>query len=492
MTRGLDFTLPPRPIDAPATKWLREALRSTIVQGTLRPGSRIPSSRELARTYQLARGTVVSALDDLRAEGYLISAQGSGMYVCARLPNHLLECAALKRRKTGRRASSLQTLSSFGKALHPFSHHVSMHTRAFRTNLPALAAFPTALWARTVSRSLRQITASQLVSTTSAGYEPLRVAVSEYLISSRGANCTPEDVVIVSGVREALDLTSRILLDPGSNVLIEDPGYQLSYTAFRAARATLVPMSIDAEGAAPATEQIQAARLLYLTPGHQFPTGVTMSAARRLAILHRVTQTGAYIFEDDYDSEFRYSGKPLPVLQGLDQSDRVILAGSFNKTMFPALRIGYVVVPPQLKQAFLRLKALTSVQPIGDQLALSDFLHEGYFGRHLRQMRKLYADRYCTLSECVERHLSEHLKLSPIQAGLQTAAWLRPGLVAESVRCEAAQLNVDVLPLSLYSYKLSAPEGIQLGFAAIDQKAIEHGVQVLKRAIDRASTRRER
>ena len=479
---GLDFTLAPRAAGVASTQWLRDALRSAITNGAIAPGKQIPSSRCLARTYGLARGTAVTAIDDVRSEGYLRSVRGSGVFVRRSLPNTFLE-APRTPVKTSALSMAKVSLSATSDNTGSYSHFTTLHTNAFRTNLPALDRFPRALWARTVSACLRRITQKEMHPGSRAGYDDLRQALAEYLRSSRGANCRPEQVVIISGVREAIDLTARLLLNPGDRVLVEDPGYQGAHTAFRAARAKLEPMMIDAEGAAPKGDQYHRARLIYLTPGHQFPTGVTMSAARRLDILGRAAKASAYILEDDYDSEFRYKGRPLPVLQGLDRNERVILAGSFNKTMFPALRLGYMVLPTPLVEPLLRLKALGHIQSITDQMAFSEFLRQGHFARHLRQMRKLYVERYRALSHGVDLHLRDYLTLSPIQAGLQTVGWLEEGLNAEVVASAAAKRSLDVVPVSRYSLKLSLPEGIQIGFAGVDSDQMEDAVKKLASAI---------
>ena len=247
-------------------------------------------------------------------------------------------------------------------------------------------------------------------------------------------------------------------------------------------------MPVDVEGAAPHAAQFKGARLVYLTPGHQFPIGVTMSASRRMEILHLAAKSGTYVFEDDYDSEFRYEGRPLPVLQGLDRNEKVILAGSFNKTMFSSLRLGYMVLPQPLVEPFLRLKALIGTQSVADQIAFCEFLHQGHFERHLRQMRRLYAERYNILSKHVTRELGDFLTLSPIQAGLQTVAWLREGLNAEAIAKAATARNVDVIPMGRYVLHLNVPEGIQLGFAAVNERAIRMGIRALA-AVLRAHAR---
>ncbi|MGA7157404.1 MAG: PLP-dependent aminotransferase family protein [Acidobacteriaceae bacterium] len=482
--RGLGLMLKPRSTGEPVTQWLRDALRHAIVTGVIVPGGKLPSSRELSRAYGLARGTAVTALEELRAEGYLKGIRGSGLYVRSPLPDVLLEARAPSVKDRDTSAAKIH-LSRFAKNVEPYSHYSTLATYAFRTNLPALDRFPTGLWARITSRSLRRSTVRELFSAGPGGHEDLRSAIAEYLVTTRGAHCDASQVVIVSGVREALDLATRLLIDPGDRVLVEDPGYHVAYASFRAAGARLISVPIDDEGAAPTSADIKHSKLMYLTPGHQFPTGATMSAARRLDILSNVSKSGAYIFEDDYDSEFRYVGRPLPVLQGLGRSDRVILAGSFNKTMFSALRLGYVVVPPALVEPLLRVKALSQTQAIADQLAFCEFLREGHFARHLRRMRKLYAERYEMLRDSVTRLLSDYVSLSPIQAGMQTVAWLKQGLNAEVVARSALRRNVDVIPLSRYVLKAKLPEGIQLGFAGVDELAIERGVRVLASVMKR-------
>lgn len=486
--KGLDFTLPPRKVGEPTTQWLRDALRSAIVRGVVRRGGKIPSSRELARMYGVARGTAVTAVDDLRAEGYLQAIRGSGVYASRLLPNKLLEARSSTPNSSpasGERA----ILSEFGKRVGTYPRHSTMGTKAFRTNLPALDRFPSSLWARTMSSSLRRVTASQLYPSDPGGYEGLRCTIADYLTSSRGAVCSPEQVVIVSGVREAVDLTARLLLNRGDRVLVEDPGYPAVYRTLEANGARLIPMPLDAEGASPLPIGSNRPRLLYVTPGHQFPTGITMSAARRLEILSYAAKADAYIFEDDYDSEYRYQGRPLPVLQGLDQSGRVILAGSFNKTMFLALRLGYMVLPRPLVNPFLRLRALSQIQSVADQIAFCEFLRDGHFGRHLRQMRRLYASRYEMLSRSFRIHMNDFATLSPIQAGLQTVAWLGQGLSAEAVAAAAEKRNIDLIPVGRYSLHLKIPEGLQLGFAAVEEEEIEHGVKTLASIVRRQRKR---
>ncbi len=481
--RSFELVLPPRGAGVPSYHWLRDTLRSEILRGGIKPGQRIPATRDLARQYALSRGTVLTAIEDLRAEGYVYGVRGSGTFVSQALPERFLP-----RRKQNSGASlppanKPPRLSDFGRRLKPFEHFYGRTSSAFRTNLPALELFPTALWAQVASRRLRQLTSRQLLGCDAAGFEPLRNAVTQYLRVSRGVRCDPSQIIILSGIQEALDLVARLLLNVGDRVLIEDPGYQVAYRVFEAAGAKLVPMPIDSQGAAPRERDIRDARLLYVTPGHQFPTGVTMPFTRRVDLLHHAHVEGAYIFEDDHDSEYRYSGSPLPAMQGLDRHGVVLFAGSFNKVLFPSFRMGYIVLPPQLVEVFTRAKTLiTRHHSVIDQAVLCDFIELGHFGRHLRRTRKIYAERLSALSYYAQKHLCDFVELSEIEAGLQTVGWLRPGLSAEAVTLEAARRDVDVVPLSRYLHRLTVRDGLQIGFAAVDEAAIELGTKRLAEA----------
>ncbi len=478
--QAFDLILPPRRDGVPSYHWLRDTLRSEILRGGLLPGQRIPATRDFARQYGLSRGTILSAIDDLRSEGYLYGVRGSGTFVSKALPERFLPRPKLHSVFPVPEARMPPRISEYAKRVKPFEHFYDFSTRAFRTNLPALELFPTALWGQVASRRLRQLTSRQLLGCGSAGYEPLRQAVAQYLVTSRGVRCDMSQVVIVSGVQEALDMVARLLLNFGDRVLIEDPGYQVAYTAFNAVGARLVPVPIDGDGAAPRERDFRNARLMYVTPGHQFPTGVTMPFTRRVDILHHAHKAGTYIFEDDHDSEYRYSGSPLPAMQGLDRHGIVIFAGSFNKVLFPSLRMGYMVLPSQLVDVFTRTKALvTRHHSVIDQAVLCDFIELGHFSRHLRRTRKLYSERFSALSHYSRKHLPEFLDLSKIEAGLQTVGWLKQGLAAEAVSAEAAKRNVDVVPLSRYLNSFAIREGLQIGFAAVDEAAIEAGTKSL-------------
>ena len=322
------------------------------------------------------------------------------------------------------------------------------------------------------------------------GYVPLRQAVAEYLISSRGVKCAPQQVAIVSGVQEGLDLAARLFLNPGDKVCVESPGYPGAALAFQAVGAKICAAGVDEDGIRIAELPARGVRLLYVTPGHQFPLGTTMSLARRLQVLAWALKSGAMIFEDDYDSEYRYSGRPIPALQGLDAHGIVLYAGSFSKVLFPALRLGYLVVPEDLVTRLEAIKSLTTRHaPMLEQLVLRDFIVEGHFGRHLRRMREVYAERLSVLAEEARSKLAGLLEISTVQAGLQTVGWLRDGIGGKAA---ASDRGVDVTPVNRYSHGRTAREGLQLGFAAVDSREIRRGVRELAAALEGLRAHRTR
>jgi len=489
LAAAFELALPPRDPTVPAYRWLYASLRAEILCGRLRPGARLPSTRDLANQYGLARGTIVNAFEQLKSEGYVEGSVGSGTHVSKVLPEKLLHVSSERvvLDHAARLALHLkrQPLSDYGRRAKLFSGYENRPIRAFRANLPALDLFPTTLWTKITLRCLRRISTRQLMGCDPLGYIPLRQAVAQYLSTSRGVRCVAEQVAIVSGVQEALDLTARLLLSPGDRVCVENPGYPGAVLVFQASRARIFAAGVDNEGIEIRQLPSHGVRLIYVTPGHQFPLGTTMSLARRLQLLEWARKSGATIFEDDYDSEYRYSGRPIPALQGLDDRGLVLYAGSFSKVLFPALRLGYVVVPFDLLHHFEAIQSLTSRHaPLLEQLVLTDFITEGHFGRHLRRMREVYAERLSVLLEEARLRLAGLLEISSVEAGLQTAGRLCGGIDAESAAAAGAKRNVDVTPVDRYSQGKVVPEGLQLGFAALDLKEIRRGVRELAIALE--------
>jgi len=485
---AFDLTLPSRRHGIAAYRWLHDSLCTEILQGRLRPGTRLPATRDLASQYGLARGTIIAAFEQLKSEGYLEGTMGSGTFVSRVLPEELLHVQQGNSAAPLRRRIRQPRLSDYGRRVRLFGGYGDHPIRAFRSNLPALDLFPAGVWARLTSRRLRNISRAQLMGCGPLGHPPLRQAIAEYLITSRGVRCTAEQVVIVSGAQEALDLASRLLLNFGDSVCVEDPGYPGATLAFQTVGAKIYKAGLDGEGIDVGELPARGVRLLYVTPGHQFPLGMTMSLARRLQLLNWARKSGALIFEDDYDSEYRYSGRPIPSLQGLDRSGSVLYAGSFSKVLFPALRLGYLVVPDNLLAPVGAMKSLTNRHaPMLEQLVLSDFIGEGHFGRHLRRMREVYAERLSILME-ESRSSLDGLDMSEVQAGLQTVGWLKEGIDAERVAAAAKQRNVQVMPAKRYGRGKFAREGLILGFAAIDGKEIRRGCRELAAVLKRFGT----
>jgi GntR family transcriptional regulator/MocR family aminotransferase len=304
-------------------------------------------------------------------------------------------------------------------------------------------------------------------------------------------NCVPEQIAIVSGVQEALDLTARLFLNSGDRVCLENPGFPGAAMAFEAVGAKVSAVRVDDEGMELPGAGSRGARLVYITPGHQFPLGITMSLTRRLELLKWAGNYGAIIFEDDYDSEFRYSGRPVPALQGLDRNGIVLFAGSFSKVLFPSLRLGYLVIPADLVNLFSAMISLTTRHAeLPEQAVLCDFISEGHFGRHLRRMREVYAERLSVLLEGAREKLAGLLEISEVEAGLQTVGWLCKGIDGETATRAAAVRDVEIFPLSRYNRGGVAREGLQLGFAAVDEREIRRGVQELAIALAEELTRK--
>ena len=467
---------------------LYEGLRQAVLRGQIRGGERLPSTRLLAQDLGVSRNTVTSAYEQLLAEGYIEARVGSGTCVARSLPDELLSASTggVKVRKQSARRRSL---SSRGQMLS--SRPVRVLTaggrpQPFASGLPDLHEFPFATWARLMSRHWRRPGYSLVGYGDPAGYRPLREAIAAYLRGSRAVRCETEQIVIVSGSQQALDISARLLLDAGDTALLEDPGYPGARVALLAAGASLLRLPVDGEGAdihavAPSAMRAQVA---FVTPSHHFPLGVTMTIARRLALLEWAERAGAWILEDDYDSEYRYRGKPLPSLQGLDPAGRVLYMGSFSKTMFPSLRLGFIVLPAGLVEAFRRARSvIDGHSPTTEQAVLADFIAEGHFARHIRRMRALYEERQSALVEAAGRELAGRLDVPPSDGGMHLVGWLHSGVDdVKASECALAQ-GVFVRPLSSCSVSKVRRGGLLLGYAALTIPQIREGVKKLAQAL---------
>lgn len=465
----------PRPSGTTLTRWLYDELRRAMLTGRLRRGMRLPATRDFAGQHGISRRVVVNVFEQLQTEGYLVSRVGSGTRVSDQLPEDLLQLAPPQ--GSGRRAASSSIQPEWKRPARPL-----------RPIEPALSEFPIELWARTAARRLRRASSSLLAGGEVQGYGPLREAIADHLGTLRGVDCTPDEIVIISGTQQGLDLLARFLLKRGDSVWIEDPAYPGAAAAFRNAGARLVPVPVDGDGfdTAKALRAAPQPRAVYVTPAHQFPLGMTMSLERRLALLAAARRAGARVIEDDYDSEFRFSGKPVPALRGLDRSETVILAGSFNKVLFPSLRLGYLVLPPSLVDRFLAFRYEADAYPPAHlEAVLCDFIVEGHFGRHLRRMRELYGARLAALRESVARHLIGAVELPDIQAGLNSPAYLVNGLKSSVAVAQAAACGVDMLSLDRYVLRRRDIQGVLVGFAAFTDAEIREAVIALARALEK-------
>jgi GntR family transcriptional regulator/MocR family aminotransferase len=487
----LSLNLRPPVAGVPLYRWLYDELRTAILAGHLRPGARLPATRDLAIQYGLSRPTIVSAFDQLHSEGYVEGCVGSGTYVSATLPDEMLQ--APRTQSTAPATRRKIVLSRYARRLQPLPHRESGAARAFRASQPALDAFPMSLWAKVAVRRLRRASTQLLAGGESLGYRPLREAVAEYLNTSRGVKCTADQVLIISGVQQALDRAAHLLLNPGDAVWMEEPGYPGAAAAFRAVGAKIVPVQVDSEGFNLEARlkhlhrmRTLRPRLIYVTPAHQFPLGMTMTLRRRLSLLEWARRSRTIIFEDDYDSEYRYAGRPIPALQGLDRAAVVIFAGSFTDVLFPALRLAYLVVPEDMVDIFAAAESVsTHHPPLIDQAILCDFIREGHFARHVRRMRELYAERLSVLLSSARERLDGLLEIPPVEAGLRTVGWLQGGRSAESAAVMASEHNVEVVPLGRYAWGRARGEGLVLGFAAVDAREIRRGIEQLGQALEK-------
>ncbi len=471
----------------PLHRQLYEEVRTAILGGRLSPGMRMPPSRDLARGARISRNTVLAAFQQLLAEGYLTSRGGSGTYVAEAIPELSTPLGADARSAVA--SPPAGPLSRLGRRLAAgelMSHDYPVRSDVFRSGLPALDEFPYAIWRRLMDRRLQSAASKLLAYGDPQGYRPLREAIAQHLAAARGARCSPDQIVVLSGSQQAVNLLARVLMDPGDRVWFEDPGYYIARAAFEAVGGEIVPVPVDREGLLVDQGERNGpdARAAYVTPSHQHPLGHVMSLARRLSLLRWAERTGAWIIEDDYASEYRYAGRPLAALQGLDTSGRAIYVGTFSKTLFASLRLGYAVLPPGLVPTVVRAREVSDRQsPTLLQAVTADFLLEGHFARHLRRMRTLYAQRQHMLVAAAGRHLKGLLEVAPAEAGMNLVGWLPPGVDDRVAARAAEQAGLYAPPLSRYAV-LPQPRGaLVLGYTGLREDQIEDGAKRLAAAL---------
>ncbi len=470
------------------------ALRQAILTQQLPSGLRLPSTRDLAANLSVSRNTVVNAIKQLAVEGYLEIRPKSGTYVTHNLPEELLQTAVSIEQKAPHFPKHNRPLSQRGERLAGISTAVNRNPNqqpVFPHGRPDLDAFPFQIWARLINKQYRQspLTLFRNNPDESAGYQPLREAIAMHLRVARAVRCDAEQIIIVSGSQQGLYLAAHMLIDPGDEVWMEEPGYLGARIAFLSAGATLIPVPVGENGLDVAAGHALSptARCVYTTPSHQFPLGHTMSLKARLNLLDWAEKAGAWIIEDDYDSEYRFGGQPVPALQGLDGNGRVIYIGTFSKVMFPNMRLGYMVIPPDLVEAFKAARFTIDIQsPNVVQAAMAEFISEGHFSRHIRRMRRLYAERRAILVAEVDRVLGDRLPLSQSESGMHLIGWLPSGVDDKVVQKTAVSHKINVAALSDYYLDTCPRPGLLMGFAASKPNEIRAGIGRLAAVLDGA------
>ncbi len=475
----LELPLKARPAGQALAEWLYRELRSAILEGRLAPATRLPSTRDFSVLYEVSRGTVVQVFERLQSEGYLNSRVGAGTLVSDRV------VPRSHRDSVTPPAWIRSTREAYARPKAFAGLSFSGPPRPFRMGDVEFREFPSKLWARLASHRARTMGAWLLPSDDPRGYRPLRQAIAHYLGSSRGIGCSPEQIVIVSGVQQALDLLARLLLSPKARVWLEDPGYFGARIAFENAGAQIVPVPVDGEGIV-VSSGMKAAPLAagaYVTPAHQFPLGMALSLGRRMELLKWAEGAGAFIVEDDYDSEFRFEGRPIPALMSLDRGSSVIMVGSFSKLLFPSLRIGYIVAPPALADLVVAFRVRTDFRAMHlEQAVLTDFIDGGHLSRHVHRMREIYSGRHAALMEAARKYLAGVLDVRNVHCGLYTAAHLKNSMNSGEAEKAASAVGVETLSLDRYTLSAADPGGLLLGFASFTETAIRDGMRRLARA----------
>ncbi|MBL0373882.1 PLP-dependent aminotransferase family protein [Rhizobium sp. KVB221] len=476
----------------PVYRQLEEQIRSAILKGDLQRGVRLPSSRILAAELGLARPTVVQVLEALQFEGYLEARQGAGTFVAHDIPKAL---PTFDLHSTQASVDNIQLagLSRIGTSIQSVPAGLGAATYApFLPNFPAFDAFPWANW-RKCWTSPGANTASDMGYSDPAGFLPLRRCIAQYLGLQRGDACDPDQIIITSGAHAAFSFAAMLLADPGDKVWLENPGPVAVRNLFKVLGLDVVDIGSDNEGmmVADAIGKAPDARLVFAMPSRQHPLGTTMSLPRRLALLSWAQSRAAWIIEDDYDSEFRYVGRPLASIRSIDTAGRVIYVGTFSKALYPAIRIGYLVLPPQLVGVFRDLSSLVSRSvPVEMQAALARFIDGGHFVTHLRRTRELYAERSAAFLHIARQELGEHVEMSAPTSGMNVLAWLKPGVDDRRIHATAESAGVRSYPLSDYGGGSLARGGLLLGFTGVSAERMREPLARLGDVLDQQALSR--
>jgi len=469
---------------------LAGALRRLIETGDLAPGTRLPPTRSAAEALGVSRNVVVLAYEQLQLEGYLTARVGAGTWVPESLPAHLLSPGRPRGGGARQEAGGPARLSDRGRRMAEAAPEGLLdggRPGLFRPGAVAAELFPARTWARLSGRVWRRDGPALVPYGSPLGYRPLREQLTDHLARRRGVRCDPGRIVITTGSQHALNLLVQLLLDPGDSVGVEDPGYLGIRAALRFGGVEAVPVPVDADGLDVSDLEVRATapRMLYTTPSHQYPLGVTLPLERRLRLIEWAGSEDAWIVEDDYDSEFRYESRPLPALQGLDREGRVLYVGTFSKVLAPSLRLGFVVLPMALVESFASSMASQLYHPsIPLQATLAEFMAEGHMERHLSRLRGHYAARWGALKEALDARLGSRLEVLPGAAGLHLTVVLDPDMDDREVARVAGERGLQAPPLSQFHLDGTKRPGLLLGFGGSEPGQLREGVDILAEVLE--------
>lgn len=469
----------------PLHQQLTEKIRTAVLEGRLKSKQKLPSSRSLAKLLTISRSTVTQSYEQLVSEGYLETRCGSGTYICTYLPEEWLKSQAIK--PVTSKTIPAPTLSKFATNLTYIGKlQVSEpeYEISFRYGNPAVEYFPMEQWRKLLARYCDNYPTLLNYAADAAGYFALRQEIADYLKRSRAVYCTPEQVIIINGSQQALDLIARVVIDAEDWIAMEEPGYLGARHCFLGQFAQIQPINVNCDGldVEALSNCQQKFKLVYVTPSHQFPTGVTMPLSQRIALLQWAEKTGTLIIEDDYDSEYRYESQPIPALQGMDRSQSVIYIGTFSKILFPSLRMGYLVVPPNWISVISKAKWLCDrFCPILEQYALTDWIREGHFERHIRRMRHLYDSRRQTLIKAFDFYFGDKVLILGANAGIHVMVKIQTNLSDELAIEKAAAVGIGLISARGYYLKPQNKNKGEFifGYAQLEESQIKAGVKKL-------------
>lgn len=466
------------------------SLKELILNGQLKPGSKIPSSRALSEMMSISRNSILSGLERLIDEGYLITKKGSGTYVTKTIPDEVIQVTSLSAHKKINNERIDNDINPHTGVLKKVWDRTTPHSgnnMRFNIGIGCTDLFPYELWGRLLGRIWRQFRHQDWNLNEPLGYKPLRSAICEYVRTTRGVNCSDEQIMIVNGTQQAINLAAQVVLQKGDEVWLDEPGYDGALGAFTSMGATVRPVVSDEDGMdiSYGITHWPSAKMIFTSPSHQFPLGGTLSLSRRMALLDWASKNNMWIFEDDYNSEFRYTGQPIQALQGLDKQQRVIYAGSFSKMMFPGFHLGFLVIPQSLVESFKIAKYYADTRtPYLEQTILSAFISEGHYARHVRRIRKACYERQQVMIEAIELYLPAVMSAKPSDSGIHIVCWLSEGIDESYMIGQCRKVGLGAQPLSRYCQTPHTRQAILLGFAAHSPAEIVDGVKKLAQAFN--------